>query len=132
MDLISEYRTQGGTVFMSSHTLSEVQRLCNRVAFIKDGSLIGIKDIDELKQSSTKTISISSKTPEISTLKAKLGKLAGLKLRSSTKSTILLSYDGDIPKLLQFLGAFHIDDITITEPELEEVFLGYYKNKGKV
>src|SRR5665213_3536742 len=132
MDLISEYRTQGGTVFMSSHTLSEVQRLCNRVAFIKDGSLIGIKDIDELKQSSTKTISISARSSEITALKAKLNKLAGLKLRTSTKSTISLTYDGNIPKLLQFLSTHPIDDITITEPELEEVFIGYYKNRGKV
>lgn len=131
MDLVNEYRAQGGTVFMSSHTLSEVQRLCNRVAFIKDGALVGIKDIDELKQSSTKTISISAKESEISSLKAGLNKLEGLKLRSSTKSVITLSYDGNISKLLQLLGTHHIDDITITEPELEEVFIGYYRNGGK-
>ena len=132
MDLINEYRAQGGAVFMSSHTLGEVQRLCNRVAFIKDGSLIGIKDIDELKQSSTKTVSINAKAPEISALKAKLNGLTGLKLRSATKSTISLTYDGKVPNLLKFLGAFPIDDITITEPELEEVFIGYYKNRGSV
>lgn len=133
MDLIKKYQAEGGTVFMSSHVLSEVQKLCSRVAFIKEGSLIGVKDIDieELKETSTKTIKIIGKGAEISALKAKYKNLPGLKFLGSGHTSINLSYGGDISKLLKFLASFEIADITITEPELEEVFMNYYKQGGK-
>lgn len=128
--LIKKYQAQGGTVFMSSHILSEVQRLCDRVAFIKDGSLIGIKTIDELKKNSTKTIKIISPVSGISAIKTEYKNLPGLKLQASNKTSISFTYIGNMRPLMRFLGSFDVDDITIAEPELEEVFISYYKDKN--
>ena len=128
--LIKKYQAQGGTVFMSSHILSEVQRLCDRVAFIKDGSLIGIKTIEELKKNSTKTIKIISPVSEISAIKTKYKNLPGLKLQASSKTSISFTYIGNMRPLMRFLSGYDVDDITIAEPELEEVFISYYKDKN--
>lgn len=129
MSLIKQYQSDGGTVFMSSHILSEVQRLCSRVGFIKDGSLIGVKDITDLRANSSKTIQVSAPETEISKIKAKYKTINGLKVQTSEKTSIAFVYSGDVQSLLKFFGAYQLSDITIAEPELEEIFLDYYNEK---
>ncbi|HET7827250.1 MAG TPA: ABC transporter ATP-binding protein [Candidatus Saccharimonadales bacterium] len=129
MELIRQYQANGGTVFMSSHILSEVQRLCSRIGFIKDGRLIGVKDIGELRTNSTKTITIKAAAAEIVKIKSSYKRLKSLKLRRSDKTSAVFDYSGEIQALLRFLSAYGLDDVTISEPELEEVFLEYYDQK---
>lgn len=129
MDLMKKYQANGGTVFMSSHILSEVQRLCSRVGFIKDGSLIGVKNVEELRTNSKKTIRVTAAEDEISKLNAKYKTLKGLKAQVLDKTSVTFGYSGDMQRLLRFFGTYKLSDITITEPELEEVFLDYYNQK---
>lgn len=126
MELVREYRDNGGTVFMSSHILSEVQQLCDRVAFIKDGELIVVQHLSEIEAQASKRVRVVwskdiSKAPSIG--------LAGLKeLRHDTSGTSY-SFDGDISKFLSAFAKLPIKDITIQEPDLEELFITYYKGK---
>lgn len=60
-DILKEENSRGATVFFSSHVLSEVQKLCDRVAILKEGQLIGIQSIKELRESGYKKVSLSAK-----------------------------------------------------------------------
>lgn len=124
MRLVREYRDRGGTVFMSSHILSEVQQLCDKVAFIKDGQLSGVRTLDELEIAATKQIRVvwadekAAKTPH---------KLLGLELLSRAHVTSTFSYKGDMQVLLAYFAKRPIIDITIQEPDLERMFMSYYQ-----
>jgi ABC-2 type transport system ATP-binding protein len=128
--LIEDYRKAGGTVFISSHTLGEVQRLCDRVGFIRAGRLVGVTDIDDLDASASKQVRVTAPVAQLSKLKSSLHTIKGLKLQDDLPSRCTLSYSGDIQLLLKFLTAFSIEDLTIQEPELDEIFMSYYSEGG--
>jgi ABC-2 type transport system ATP-binding protein len=119
--LLRQYRDDGGTVFMSSHILSEVQQLCDRVAFIREGKLVGTKSLKELSGSSARLIRVAG--PDATRLK-----LAGLKPNPTQPG--VYTYSGDIKRFVSYVAAKEISDLTITEPELEDAFMHYYKKSG--
>lgn len=127
MQLVREYRDRGGTVFMSSHILSEVQQLCDKVAFIKDGVISGVRTLEELESATAKQIRVvwanakASKTPHT---------LLGLEKVSHKDLTTTFSYSGDMQVLLAYFAKRPIADITIQEPDLEELFMSYYQGAG--
>jgi ABC-2 type transport system ATP-binding protein len=125
MKLLREYRERGGTVFMSSHILSEVQQLCDRVAFIKDGEIISVQSLNELEAETAKRIHVvwakGTKTSTVS--------LKGLKEVRHDQQGTIYSYEGEMPSLLATFAKLPVRDITIQEPDLEELFITYYKDK---
>ncbi len=127
--LIHQFRNKGGTVFMSSHILEEVQDLCDRVCFIKDGNIIGIKSVKEITSSSRKKITIKADSKDIEKIKYQHKALPGLNFISEEQESIEMGFSGDVNKLLDYLSKIKIKDIKITEPALEEVFLDIYKAK---
>jgi ABC-2 type transport system ATP-binding protein len=129
--LIEDYRRVGGTVFMSSHTLAEVQRLCDRVAFIRDGRLVGVTTIDELNQTASKQIRARANHDLIASIKHKAANVTNLKLIESHPTRLTFTYSGDTQSLLRFFADYELDDLTIQEPELEEVFMSYYQEKSE-
>lgn len=132
MTLVREYREAGGTVFMSSHILSEVQQLCDRVAFIKDGKLVGVRTLADLQTSATKRVTVRASSKDLTHLIAAAHTLTGLAVARQDEDMAVLSYAGEITPLLKFLAATPISDVTIVEPELEEVFIGYYRDAEEV
>jgi ABC-2 type transport system ATP-binding protein len=128
--LLLQYKKNGGTVFMSSHILEEVQELCDRVGFIKNGSIIGLKSINELRSSSRKKIVISANQKELEKIKYQHQSLPGLHFISETDNRISLGFSGDINKLMNYLSTKNITDITILEPELDEIFLDLYQKEN--
>lgn len=122
MELIREYRSRGGTVFMSSHILSEVQQLCDKIAFIKDGEIVSVQTLSELEQTTAKRVYITWKKvrqqPQLS--------LSHITIQSHDGNKTVCLYDGEITALLNFFAKQPIADITIQEPNLEELFVSYY------
>lgn len=126
--LIQEFKQSGGTVFMSSHILSEVQELCDRVAFIKDGNLLTVTTVSELTSSAAKRIRIKAPVAQLTELRRKLGRADGVRLDVTVDDYVLaLAYDGSPTRLLQLLAGYDIQDLTIEEPDLEQVFMRYYQ-----
>jgi len=121
--IIIEHKTAGKTAFISSHVLSEVQEVCDRVAFIRAGKLIVVQDIDELASKSPKQLRIVSDDPK---LKVALADLAGLHLHQAAGPVYDCTYNGDIHALLKVLAAHKLHDVTITEADLEAIFMKYY------
>ncbi len=124
--LILDNKQRGRTTFLSSHLLSEVQEICDDVAFIREGKIIHVQHMRDITAGSPKHVRIVSAD---ATLKASLKKLPGGLLTASDHNTIALTFSGDINQLLQLLAKHKVHDVTITEADLETVFMEYYQGK---
>ena len=121
-DLIKEENKQGVTVFFSSHILGEVQRLCNRVGIIREGSMVEISDIRSLQQNNYKKVSVTTKDVSLEYFN-----LPGATNLQSENGSVNFFFKGDINTVLQKLSTLQVDDLTIEEPTLEEIFMHYYE-----
>ncbi|OJX39624.1 MAG: ABC transporter [Chloroflexi bacterium 44-23] len=121
-NLIKEENQRGATVFFSSHILSEVQRICNRVAIIKEGSIINIQDIKSLQKDNYKKIRVTAKN-----LEANSFSLPGINNLQQENNTLNFFYKGDLNMILKAISAYDILDLSIEEPTLEEIFMHYYE-----
>lgn len=120
-DIIKEENKNGATVFFSSHILQEVQELCNRVAIIKDGSIIKVEDIKTLRQDNYKKVTIQGDIGVDSF------KLEGVTELNKDDHEIKFFYKGDINVITEIIAKQKIKDLRIEEPTLEEIFMHYYK-----
>lgn len=121
-ELLEEERGKGVTIFFSSHILSEVQRLCDRVAIIRDGKLVQVDSIEHITKRSLKKITIRfDKAPE------GIENLSGIVRQHVQGQELKLLFEGDIRKILDLLQKIDFVDLSIEEPALEEVFMHYYE-----
>ncbi len=120
--LIREENKRGATVFFSSHILGEVQKMCSRVAIIKEGSIINIQDIKTLQKDNYKKIRIvANKIDE------KRFKLDGTSKLEKNNDTLSFFYKGDINLITKMISENEITDVTIEDLTLEEIFIHYYE-----
>lgn len=122
-DLLEERNREGATVFLSSHVLSEIQNHCNRAAIIREGRLVACDLVSSLTKSVARRVTLSgvSVPPE----------LEGVSDIHSTRDYVSFLYKGEIKFLLSTLQGMQINDLTITEPTLEESFLHFYQKGGE-
>ena len=120
--ILKERSAQGTTVFLSSHVLSEIQRNCTRAAIIREGSLIACDTVEALSRTNARRIHLQGT--------ADLSLLPGVRDVQRAENALSFLYSGDIHTLLQFLAGQPIADLTISEPDLEEIFLHYYLDGG--
>jgi len=122
-DILNEQNDQGTTIFFSSHVLSDVEKFCHRVAFIKEGRIIIEDDIHSLKDKLLSRITFRLKA---GTNDVKLQTPGVISIEKNENGTSFL-YRGEMPQLLKELSQLPLEKITITEPDLEEVFMHYYE-----
>ncbi len=122
-DILRERNQEGATIFLSSHVLSEVQRNCTRAAIIRDGRIIAYNRVDALSKTNAKRITVHGSVD--------LVHMAGVRDRKDTGDAVSFLYSGDMNSLLRTLSAGQVSDLTVTEPDLEEVFLHYYETDGE-
>ena len=124
--IISDENKKGTTVFFSSHILSEVEKLCHRVAIIKEGKIIREDNIAHLKstQLSRVTLHWSGAVKRISV------PTPGVLDKHDTMDGMTFLFEGDPRQLLHDLSELPIGRISIEEPDLEEVFMHYYEDKN--
>lgn len=122
-DILRERHSSGTTIFLSSHVLSEIQKNCSRAAIIKEGKIIALDSVENLSKTSARRVVLHgvNKVPESLTVKS---------VEESTDSVSFL-YNGNIRDLLNTVNKLPIYDMTITEPELEEIFMHYYEKGGE-
>lgn len=122
-EILKERNREGTTVFLSSHVLSEVQRNCTRAAIIRDGKIIACDSVEVLSRTNAKRITLHGTVD--------LEHLSGVRGRKDNKDSVSFLYSGDMNSLLSTLSSGKVDDLTVTEPDLEEVFLHYYEKDGE-
>lgn len=127
-EIIREYVAEGGTVFMSSHVLAEVQHLCDRVAFIRDGKIIRTTRVQDLLDVAAKRVIVTANNGALKIIQKDYQTLPGLSLAETAPGRMEFSYTGNVNGLLEYLSRKTLADVTIREPELEEIFGQYYES----
>ena len=121
--IIRERNEQGATVFLSSHVLSEIQRNCTRDAIIREGRIIACDRVEALSKTNAKRISVQGQVS--------LDSLEEIRDLKENDGIFSFLYGGDIHRLLETLSAGTITDLSISDPDLDEIFLHYYENGGE-
>jgi ABC-2 type transport system ATP-binding protein len=125
--MMREAANQERTVFLSSHSLSEVQRVATRVGIIRHGKLVAVEKISELRSKAMRRIELDFDTPvEVAIFES----IPGVRDISIKNNQVILSYDGKVEILLRaVMDQYDLLDIHTQEADLEEVFLTYYRDK---
>ncbi|MGC1392153.1 MAG: ABC transporter ATP-binding protein [Bacteroidales bacterium] len=124
-ELLRSENRKGMTIFFSSHILAEVQMLCKRVAIIKEGKIIQLEDIDNLRKKQLKKVSVEFEDH----MNIERFSIHGIEsLITGPGNTLTFMYSGNINELTNYLSGKQINNLTIEEPSLDEIFLHYYKN----
>ena len=121
--LLHEMQNEGKTIFFSSHNLPEVEKVCHRIAIIREGELVALETLEGLKKKKLKRLhfTLSRPVPGLD--------LPGANLVDQKDLSYEYLVEGDIQTLLQRLSKLPIEDLTLPEPDLEEVFMAYYRKK---
>jgi ABC-2 type transport system ATP-binding protein len=123
--LVKEARQNGATVFFSSHILSEVQEIADRVGIIRKGVLVEVADTASLINRSLRRTRIRFKQPVEA---ASLANLPGVKIISQDDGLgLTLQIEGEMDALIKALAGFPVVDFETERPSLEEIFLAYYE-----
>ncbi len=121
-ELLRKENEEGKTIFFSSHILSEVQKICDRVAIIKDGELINIESMENLIRNNYKRIHmITRQKPEEQQFR-----FDGVSDLKVDKNQVTFLYKGDVNTISRLLGQTDLVDFMVGEPDLEEIFMHYY------
>ena len=153
-DLLRERNAQGATIFLSSHILSEVQKYCSRAAVIREGQIAACGDIAQLSQTNAKRITLTGaneqqirrlleeirrtdthtqpSAPTLTNLKPEPEaepheKWTDIRDFRTAYNTVTFLFQGDIKELLDRLSQTYYTDITVTEPDLNEIFMHFYE-----
>lgn len=121
-DILRERNEAGTTIFLSSHILSEIQRNCSRAAIIREGSIIACDSVEALTKTKAKRVTVHGDVD--------LSELNDMRDLQTTEHGTSFLYGGDINTLIHTLSVGHLDDLSIAEPDLEEIFLHYYTDGG--
>jgi ABC-2 type transport system ATP-binding protein len=123
---VKEARAKGQTVFLSSHILSEVEAVCDRVAILRKGRLVEVGSLEDLRELNTQEVEIEfagAPLPDLS-------RLAEVQQVRQDGNRVTLRLKGAPNELIRLLAAHDIRDLDIREPSLEELFLTYYGADG--
>jgi ABC-2 type transport system ATP-binding protein len=123
--LIAAARAEGATVFFSSHVLSEVQEIAERVAILRGGAVVEVAATAALIDRALRRVRVRFREPPDS---LGLDHLPGIKiLGRDDRGSVLLQVSGEMDGLIKALAAFPVSDFETERPSLEEVFLAYYE-----
>ncbi len=122
--MVAEVSAEGRTVFLSSHTLSEVQRVADRVGIIRNGRLITVESVADLRSKSMREVEFVLNTQADASV---FERVEGVRNVVVAGNHVEMSFGGDMGELLTTVTeSYRVTDIKTTEADLEEIFLTYY------
>ena len=121
--LLADAKQRGRTVFMSSHVLSEVDRVCDRIAILRNGELVLLSAVDESLRLATRRVRVLF-SEDVGLMP---GFPPGSEIVDSSPRVWNLKVDGTLGPLLRFIAALPVKDLEIEEPKLEDVVMKYYR-----
>ena len=127
-ELILKSRDEGKTIFISSHVLPEVEMLCERVAIIKEGRIVAENTMAELKSMAVNRFEVSFKGEVI---EKRFGKSLGIQTISRIGEKYVFDVAGDVNKFIKRISEHKVETFRSLEPDLEEIFLAYYKKGSR-
>ncbi|UCG02284.1 MAG: ABC transporter ATP-binding protein [Candidatus Heimdallarchaeota archaeon] len=127
-DLLREMRDQGKTIFLSSHDLAEVQAICDRVGIIRQGQIIVVEAVKELRRKSIQHLTVEfmkGEAPDVDAFKA-IPNVIGVEKRDGT---FHITVKEDVNDLLKLVTSQRIKRMTLEDSSLEDIFIEYYKDE---
>lgn len=124
---LREVAADGRTVFFSSHILAEVESICSRAAIVRDGLIVDVFDLAEQRRLAARRIEVSFAEPPSEAAFA--GLPSGVDVTSRAGRRVTLETHDGIDALVKFLAQFEVTDLSIRQPTLEELFVGYYRGE---
>jgi ABC-2 type transport system ATP-binding protein len=127
LGLVRDVRDAGGTVFLSSHIMSEVEAVADHVGIIRDGSLVLVESVELLKRRALRRMDLTfaGEPPQ-----ALLSAVPGVREVTVAGSTAHLAVEGSTADLLVAAAPHRIEQVVTHEPDLEEIFLSYYDGRA--
>jgi ABC-2 type transport system ATP-binding protein len=123
--LVAEERERGGAVFISSHELDEVQRVCDRVGIVREGKVIAVERVDDLLGKARRKVTVRLADPGgLEDLRA----LAAVEDLQIEDGRVTFTVAGDLDPVVKAISSHHVLDLEAVHPSLEEVFLAYYRD----
>jgi ABC-2 type transport system ATP-binding protein len=123
LELLAEERQRGTGVFLSSHELDEVERVCDRVGIIRDGRLVAVEKVAELTGRTYRHVSLEFDSPVDA---SEFRRLAGVSELVADGNRISFKVEGGLDAVLKAAARHTVRDLEVAHPTLEEVFLTYY------
>ncbi len=127
-EFLLEFRSRGRTVFFSSHNLPEVERLCDRVGIIREGSLVAVEKVEELHKRKLRHMEVVLADDA---QYDGLSKVPGVVSFDRDGRTLRFVVKGDINPVIRALAEVDVEDLVFEQPHLEEVFMEYYRSDGE-
>lgn len=121
--ILKERHAKGASIFLSSHILSEIQKNCSRAAIVRHGKMIACDSVEALVKTNAKRVYIQGEVD--------LGEMKNIRDVQHMDGGISFLYSGDINILIQTLAKQKIKDLSMSEPDLDEIFMHYYLDGGK-
>lgn len=125
LEIVEEERARGATVLLSSHSLSEVERVCDRVGIVRDGRLVTVEHVSELVSKSYRLVSL---TFADAVAAAEFTELRGVTDVAVDGTRISFKATGELDPIVKRAARHRVTDMQLTHPSLEELFLGFYEN----
>jgi len=123
-EVLAEVREQGRTVFLSSHTLSEVERVAERVAVLREGRLVVVDELENLLKVAVQTLEVEfAATPDLEELRG----IDGVRSAIAARGHVVITYEGSPDALIKALARYQVVRIRSRGEDLEEVFLRFYR-----
>ena len=125
--LLGEVAAEGRTVFLSSHTLSEVERVARRVAILREGRLVAVDSLENLRAIAVRKLEIefAGPAPAAEELRA----LPGVREVTAEGSHLVVAHEGSVDPLVKAIAKYEVRSLRTREDDLEEIFLGYYRGE---
>lgn len=120
--ILKDYVNNGGTVFISSHNLNEVEHLCTNVAMIREGRIVADKSLADIRALKTYIVSVTFKKAGF-----RLPESNNLHIVSKSDQSLVIKFKGNVSPLLKELCRDEITDIEVTHASVEDIFMEFYK-----
>ena len=125
--MIREVRDDGRTVFLSSHSLAEVERVADRVGILRQGHLVVVERVDALKRKAIRRIDLEFDGPVDA---IHFQAVAGVRSAVARGNSVSISFEGSVTGLLQAALDHQVVNLNSREADLEQIFLDYYHGNG--
>ena len=125
-EMMDEYRAKGRTVFLSSHVLSEVQAICDRVGILRDGELKAVESVEQITNVEFNWVDVKFRDALPAGLRTQLESMPSIDSVSVDGSRARMRIIGDIDPLLRAISSGYVEMMRVEEPSLEEIFLAFY------
>ena len=123
--ILRDLKNRGRTIFLSSHVLAEVERLCDRVGIIREGRLVAVEEVGTLRNRVIREMRVTFAVP----IDARLLEGPGVRVVSANGCEVRLSVAGGVGDLVRRLAEHEVADLEYDKPSLEALFLGYYSER---